>query len=985
MTTIAEVAVKLIADPRALIAESGLAGKEAGKAAGAGWSSGVALAAAAGLAAVVAITEKTTEWGNSVYLLTKQTGLSAETITAWQFAAQKMGLTADDMGTILGRFAVNAAKPNGPLEKMGINVRDASGAFLPMDALLNTVADRFAAMADGVGKTKEAVDIFGKSGRLMIPFLDEGSVGIKAMSDEAARLGVVLSDQDVESFHTLTIAQEELTQGLKGLGVSVSEAVVPVLTQVVGGLNTIAPILKIIGQNAGQIVPILDGLALALAVKTVGGFVAARAAAVGFGESTVVVAAESEVSSGVIVAAADSAALAWKTAIGVILILPELANLVGQAYDKVSASIFGSNLVAGKWNAWNATNTEGAKANADATSGESDAVDKLTAALNDAAPAGDAVAAAEVSVRREVEAARQAMDDASLSTANNADWNARLTDPLGLVGDNFGRVSDMSFAAMNSIDAEAAAASASVGPNEDAGNGAIDAASDFATLALQAYDAYSQMTKLALAESGAGEGAISAGQAAALGFGNISASATISLRAVSAHTSGTHGLTTAQKDLAATTKVDVTGAFNAEKTAFNALSQAIHDAEIRRITDEHAVSIAIAERTANDDKANLAAQKAAFFTNANADAAAFAAHQIDEQKTSLEQSAQAAQQALQSNTDPAQYTQLAAAYDQARQALADFTEQQRIAAEQSDAQKQADALDAANQTIDPITHAPTTKIDAALAAATAAADDTLAHDQKQADDRLAQQQKNFGVALDALEKHLTAVKGRYADANDAIARIEAAFGITMKPLGAKITLALADGLTSEVKAVETASETLANAVRKYIKVGSPAEKGPLHDDPPDEMGHTIGTEIGGGIAAGIDTTLPTWDDVLHAFVTKGLGAAQALAAQISHENVTSGKTGNPLAAKPGAGPAYTDAQSAALAGMFVDATGGPGLTQYGPGNPMLDSMRARAYGMDTTAKAVTNNVTVNNPVPERPSDTLHRLRVLSRTGQLPGS
>jgi hypothetical protein len=69
----------------------------------------------------------------------------------------------------------------------------------PADALL-AIADRFAAMPDGIRKTNLAIDLFTeKVGPRMIPLLNKGRAGIKELTDEAQRLGKVLDTETAEA------------------------------------------------------------------------------------------------------------------------------------------------------------------------------------------------------------------------------------------------------------------------------------------------------------------------------------------------------------------------------------------------------------------------------------------------------------------------------------------------------------------------------------------------------------------------------------------------------------------------------------------------------------------------------------------------------------------------------------------------------------------------------------------------------------------
>ncbi|MFK5283958.1 hypothetical protein ACI3PL_30705, partial [Lacticaseibacillus paracasei] len=76
---------------------------------------------------------------------------------------------------------------------LGISVSTASGQLKTNDQILAQVFDKFAAMPDGIEKTALAVHIFGRSGATLIPLLNEGTQGLSAMSEEASRLGLIVS------------------------------------------------------------------------------------------------------------------------------------------------------------------------------------------------------------------------------------------------------------------------------------------------------------------------------------------------------------------------------------------------------------------------------------------------------------------------------------------------------------------------------------------------------------------------------------------------------------------------------------------------------------------------------------------------------------------------------------------------------------------------------------------------------------------------
>jgi hypothetical protein len=76
---------------------------------------------------------------------------------------------------------------------LGISVTDAQGNLRGTEEVLLDVAERFAGMEDGAGKTALAMAMFGRSGADLIPMLNAGRDGIGQMTAEAQRFGLEIS------------------------------------------------------------------------------------------------------------------------------------------------------------------------------------------------------------------------------------------------------------------------------------------------------------------------------------------------------------------------------------------------------------------------------------------------------------------------------------------------------------------------------------------------------------------------------------------------------------------------------------------------------------------------------------------------------------------------------------------------------------------------------------------------------------------------
>jgi hypothetical protein len=133
----------------------------------------------------------------------EQLGITAEALSALQYAAQLSGSSSEQLTDALGmmqqRLAAVAAGGEEAVKefaKFGIEVKDSNGELSTVDKVLLRVADRVAKADNQIKKAAIATAAFGKQGRALIPFLSKGAAGINELRKEAEKFGgVITADQ----------------------------------------------------------------------------------------------------------------------------------------------------------------------------------------------------------------------------------------------------------------------------------------------------------------------------------------------------------------------------------------------------------------------------------------------------------------------------------------------------------------------------------------------------------------------------------------------------------------------------------------------------------------------------------------------------------------------------------------------------------------------------------------------------------------------
>lgn len=168
-------------------------------------------------------------------------GLSTGNWQEYAGAATMAGMEADELASLmltLQERAVNAARgEKGDIEMlqlMGISAKNAKGELKNADTLLLELADRVKKMREA-GEMGKAAGIMnqlgGEEGARLLDLLKNGRDGLLAMRKEARELGLVLSDEALESALEYGSAINRVKATFRGLGLTLGTAFLPSLTK----------------------------------------------------------------------------------------------------------------------------------------------------------------------------------------------------------------------------------------------------------------------------------------------------------------------------------------------------------------------------------------------------------------------------------------------------------------------------------------------------------------------------------------------------------------------------------------------------------------------------------------------------------------------------------------------------------------------------------------------------------------------------------
>lgn len=195
---------------------------------------------AKGMAGLVTDSAKAADEINT---LSKQTGLSTDTIQKYQYAAESIDVPLDTLTGSLSKLTKTMAKAksgNGDaakaFESLGISVVDASGKLRDNE---DVFADVIAALAEIPNETERdatAMTLLGKSAQDLNPLILGGADALEELGKKAEEAGLILSSDELNDLGALQDTMDEMKATMEKAG----QAIVATFAEPLSGaMNTI--------------------------------------------------------------------------------------------------------------------------------------------------------------------------------------------------------------------------------------------------------------------------------------------------------------------------------------------------------------------------------------------------------------------------------------------------------------------------------------------------------------------------------------------------------------------------------------------------------------------------------------------------------------------------------------------------------------------------------------------------------------------------
>lgn len=234
------------------------------------------LAAAAGGAAalyaakrgVTAAVTSTMDLAKSTLALERQTGMSAETASAWGSVLKSRDVDTKAFGvgmTKLSKTMVKASTDGktfaSTFGQLGISQETVRAG--DVNSILMQTADAYSKMQNPAKKAAMMQNLFGKQAQNLAPMMASGSAGIREQLGWARKYGATLSGSGAESASDFIKRQREMKIAMEGLKVSAGTALLPVITSLSETLLKLTQIMQPLLRNSTLLKIVIGALTLA--------------------------------------------------------------------------------------------------------------------------------------------------------------------------------------------------------------------------------------------------------------------------------------------------------------------------------------------------------------------------------------------------------------------------------------------------------------------------------------------------------------------------------------------------------------------------------------------------------------------------------------------------------------------------------------------------------------------------------------------------
>ena len=198
---------------------------------------------------------QTANWGDEIAKTSTRLGISTEEMSRLKYAADRSGVGLEALAGGMGRLQRSAyeasqgtATQAEAFQKLGVSVTDADGQLKDTNTLMLETAQAISQVQNPTERSAVAMELFGRAGAQMLPMLNQGSAGIQALGDRAAKLGLIFGQDDAKAAEEFNDALADLKDSGSALFKQLGVQIIPTFARAASGLADLVGVVNQFGE-----------------------------------------------------------------------------------------------------------------------------------------------------------------------------------------------------------------------------------------------------------------------------------------------------------------------------------------------------------------------------------------------------------------------------------------------------------------------------------------------------------------------------------------------------------------------------------------------------------------------------------------------------------------------------------------------------------------------------------------------------------------
>lgn len=222
----------------------------------------ISTAATAALGGLAGLAYKAVSTADDLDTLSKQTGFTTEEIQKMRYAADLVDVSFEDIEGALKKLKPKITEDNKALAELGVSTKNADGSTRDATAVFYDAIEALSKIPNETERDQKAMELFGKSADSLAGIIDDGGASLKAYGEQAKEMGLIMSQDTLDSLNTVNDTIDSLKAQAGGalaqLGATIATVLGPSIEKVPGLVSKVTEaIAKLTPEQAETILKVL--------------------------------------------------------------------------------------------------------------------------------------------------------------------------------------------------------------------------------------------------------------------------------------------------------------------------------------------------------------------------------------------------------------------------------------------------------------------------------------------------------------------------------------------------------------------------------------------------------------------------------------------------------------------------------------------------------------------------------------------------------